>query len=830
MNSTISIQQLNQLRAEFRAFIRETHMDWSDSTISTHASDAFYAFNNNIGVDFWSCFASNESLLAAKEKIREYIATEKQYDRADERATGYYSSMHLLKEFLDEKHPTLVEDWSGKAMSDIYLKTAFQNWMRTQKKSNGEPYKSGTINAYSTALKNSTVKLDLGDAVLGDLFYYTDAAEFEEAHKIILAAPNFEEVDISAGNKAYSNGMVLFGRFLREYGEPHCWIFQGNPKYYDVVGAVKALDSIEWSVNQYPKQIKSGDVAYIWLSGSEGGIVAAGTITCDPEMRNPVVDDPYTLSDTLHDKPHLAVDIKLERKFLNSVISRTTLLVDERTKKLEILTYPGATNFRVTKEQQAVIESIIDGTYERVPATADAVITPVITNKKRYWMYAPGEGSRLWNEFYEKGIMGIGWDEIGDLSAFPSKEAMKDKMKVVYGDDVSYKNAGHATWQFANEVKPGDVVFVKHGLHKLIGRGIVTSDYIYDTDRIEYKHTHKVNWTNKGEWRHDGQIVMKTLTDITPYTDYHHKLEDMFVAANEDEVEPVDEAVHYDSYTGEDFLADVYMSEERYNTLKGLLLKKKNIILQGAPGVGKTYAAERLAFSIMGEKDTSRVKVVQFHQSYSYEDFIMGYRPDGNGFSLAKGPFYEFCKEAEPDDREYFFIIDEINRGNLSRIFGELLMLIESDKRGEKHAIRLLYAGEQFSVPENIHIIGMMNTADRSLAMIDYALRRRFAFFEFEPAFATEGFRMYQASIANRKFDALIETVDAMNRYIAADASLGSGFRVGHSYFCTSDVVDDAWLSDVVEYELVPLIKEYWFDEPSKVEQWSQRLRGAIHG
>lgn len=258
------------------------------------------------------------------------------------------------------------------------------------------------------------------------------------------------------------------------------------------------------------------------------------------------------------------------------------------------------------------------------------------------------------------------------------------------------------------------------------------------------------------------------------------------------------------------------------------MLRKKNIILQGAPGVGKTYAAERLAYSIMGEKDTSRVMVIQFHQSYSYEDFIMGYRPNDNGFVLAKGPFYNFCKDAEHDDREYFFIIDEINRGNLSKIFGELLMLIENDKRGKE--VRLLYSDEQFSVPRNVHIIGMMNTADRSLAMIDYALRRRFAFFEFEPAFKSEGFITYQASIANRKFDSLINTVVEMNKVICEDASLGSGFRIGHSYFCTGDVVDDAWLYDLVEYELVPLIKEFWFDESSKVEQWILKLQGAING
>lgn len=228
----------------------------------------------------------------------------------------------------------------------------------------------------------------------------------------------------------------------------------------------------------------------------------------------------------------------------------------------------------------------------------------------------------------------------------------------------------------------------------------------------------------------------------------------------------------------------------------------------------------------MGERDTSRVKIVQFHQSYSYEDFIMGYRPSEKGFTLAQGPFYQFCKEAEPDEREYFFIIDEINRGNLSKIFGELLMLIESDKRGQQ--LRLLYSDEQFSVPDNVYIIGMMNTADRSLAMIDYALRRRFAFFEFEPAFESEGFKNYQYQMAYEKFDSLVATVVQLNRVIAQDASLGSGFQIGHSYFCSEEPIDDAWLANVVEYELLPLIREYWFDEPSKAAEWARKLRGAV--
>ena len=346
-----------------------------------------------------------------------------------------------------------------------------------------------------------------------------------------------------------------------------------------------------------------------------------------------------------------------------------------------------------------------------------------------YWIYSPGDNACMWDEFYNLGIMGIGWDDVTDLKEFTSKEEIKDYMKKVYDPSYSYKNNAHCLWQFANEIKIGDVIFVKKGMHKIIGKGVVTSEYIYDSARETYKHIRKVEWTNKGEWEHPGQAVMKTLTCISPYPDYVQRLLSLFA---EDILEETSEQIEikYPPYTKDDFLNKVYMDEDTYNTLTELLEAKYNVILQGAPGVGKTFAAKRLAYSIMGQKDTSRVAMVQFHQSYSYEDFIQGYRPSKDGFELVNGAFYKFCKEAEEDnERPYFFIIDEINRGNLSKILGELMMLIEKDKRGEK--IKLLYSNEWFTVPQNVRIIGMMNTADRSLALMDYALRRRFAFFDF---------------------------------------------------------------------------------------------------
>lgn len=284
-----------------------------------------------------------------------------------------------------------------------------------------------------------------------------------------------------------------------------------------------------------------------------------------------------------------------------------------------------------------------------------------------------------------------------------------------------------------------------------------------------------------------------------------------------------------EAYDKKKFLSEVFMLENQYDSLVSILMNKKNIILQGAPGVGKTFAAKRLAYSIMGEIDEQRVEFIQFHQSYSYEDFIMGYKPTESGFELKEGIFYKFCQlAANHPDKEYFFIIDEINRGNMSKIFGELLMLIENDYRGAKAT--LAYNDMKFAVPRNLYIIGMMNTADRSLAMIDYALRRRFSFFEMSPGFNSEGFINYQKDLNSETFDELIDVIKELNETIKTDRSLGEGFCIGHSYFCNQLQITDRWINEVIEFDIIPTLKEYWFDEGSKVDAWSNKLRGVLNG
>ena len=574
----------------------------------------------------------------------------------------------------------------------------------------------------------------------------------------------------------------------------------------------------------------------------------------------------------------------------------------------------------------------------------------------KYWIYSPGENASKWGWCQENSMMCIGWSEMGDLSVFGSLEEVRSKMQIVYNNpESSFKNDSLAVWEFVREMKPGDIVIAKKGKSKIIGKGTVTGNYIYNTSYGEYCNVRSVKWTHVGEWDAPHESAMKTLTDITKYPDYVNDIEllfsptsakqywwlvaspkmwsmrdmrinevqeyslyndngnarrifknfldaktgdlvigyeatptkqivallevhkqndgkliwfkkietlgapidystlksmpelknmEFFVNSNgslfkltEDEFNIIMETIREENpitapstvkdYTKADFLNEVYVSDDDFEKLKALILRKKNVILQGAPGVGKTFAAKRLAYAIMGKQNDSCLEQIQFHQNYSYEDFMMGFKPnDSGGFDMKNGIFYRFCKRAAADpDNPYFFIIDEINRGNLSKIFGELLMLIESDYRDRP--IRLSYRDEEFSVPSNIHIIGMMNTADRSLAMIDYALRRRFSFFEMKPGFDSEGFKKYLDDINDEQLNKVISAVQELNKTIAEDSSLGNGFCIGHSYFCNLDS-GNLQLSNIVEYDIIPMLREYWFDNDEKFREESQKLKAAL--
>ena len=593
--------------------------------------------------------------------------------------------------------------------------------------------------------------------------------------------------------------------------------------------------------------------------------------------------------------------------------------------------------------------------YMKTSQAAEKEREEAAKSRNNYWVYAPGEKAVYWDMYYEEGIMGLGWNKLGDLKEIGDLNSIESRLKWSYGSDKSPAKNADMLYSFAYEMKPGDIVFVKKGRTHILGRGIVSSDYYYDGEREFQPHLRKVKWTDKGDWELENQMPIKTLTKISGYkiveklnalideevekpeepagknywwlvanpkiwsitgmkigeeqsyslySENGHKrnifqnfldakagdvvlgyessptkqivclltiskendgeelyfkmteklpvpidlatlkntpgLEQMefmrnqqgsFFKVTPNEYDIIMELVRWDKkanepYTEKDFLDEVFVTKKDFDTLKNLLLRKKNLILQGAPGVGKTFAARRLAYAIMGEKDENRVMPVQFHQNYSYEDFVMGYKPNENGgFDMKYGIFREFCNRAAVDrEHKYFFIIDEINRGNLSKIFGELLMLVESDYRDIK--IQLSYNEEKFAVPSNIYIIGMMNTADRSLAMIDYALRRRFSFFEMKPGFETDSYKKNILAWSSPQLRNLVNAIIELNKVITDDDSLGSGFCIGHSSLKKKKKGFD--LESIVEYDIIPMLREYWFDNDEQFYQQADKLRNAL--
>lgn len=414
--------------------------------------------------------------------------------------------------------------------------------------------------------------------------------------------------------------------------------------------------------------------------------------------------------------------------------------------------------------------------------------------------------------------------------------------------------------KYPDKIKQGDRVFfwMSGAEAGCLGRGVIRTDpqemeelpeerqFHTDPDkiagastlRVEIEITHRIEPPISREILL-GHSVLKNMTVLKAPQGSHFLLTEHEAIVLEELSHSSHSQTKAAPFSLDDAHTGLFLPRTEFERILAALGRKKNVVLQGAPGVGKTFIAYRLAYALLGQEDPSRVEMIQFHQSYAYEDFIQGYRPkEDGGFHRRGGRFFDFCNHARTDvARDYVFIIDEINRGNLSKIFGELMMLIEHDKRGSEWAIPLTYSNVEdprFSVPENVHLLGLMNTADRSLALVDYALRRRFVFFTLTSQFGSEAFRDHLLRLGTPApiVQHIVQTMGELNRAICDDQkNLGPGFAVGHSFFChpPQAVLDspDAWSrwhADIIDQEIAPLLREYWFDDPEHAEQEIRRL------
>ena len=416
--------------------------------------------------------------------------------------------------------------------------------------------------------------------------------------------------------------------------------------------------------------------------------------------------------------------------------------------------------------------------------------------------------------FLELNQIDIGFQWHTDVGAVNSREEFNDLLtEEGRSADTSAhpRSAGTQLWQFAHEMAVGDLVLVPLP-GKQVHIGEVTGPYRFDSNSSGHSHIRSVRW----------------LAQSVPYERVGKAATDAFVRWTVQQIDDPDVLAHVRTFPSEptgrqappslNALAEELMLDVGFlRKVERLLEEKRQVIFQGPPGTGKTYVARELARALAGSGE--RVRLVQFHPSYAYEDFVQGYRPtlkDGQaGFELRDGPLVQMAEQAQdaPSER-HFLVIDEINRGNLAKVFGELYFLLEY--RGPEHAMQLQYSDKRFSLPDNLSIIGTMNTADRSIALVDLALRRRFSFVEFHPGKApVEG--LLGRWLERKEIDLpwLARVVDLANTKLDNREA-----AIGPSYFMKDDL-DEERVGRIWEHDVLPYIEEQLYGQHERLAEFA---------
>jgi len=678
--------------------------------------------------------------------------------------------------------------------------------------------------------------------------------------------------------------------------EDNYWIFQGNPNLFDFEKGFKEDLIDNWTVTTHKDKIKNGDKFIIWLTGKNAGCYALGEVTADPQMIEKSKDDHLWNKDP---KKRLMAGIKITHNLIDKPILKANIIDLEELAGLKAGNQ--GTNFTLEKKE-----------YLKFLELADSM------NKKRYWLYAPGENAKKWGEFYDAGVMALDWGELGDLNQYETKQDIADKLIELDGTGSSKKNDATANYEFKDIIAVGDIIIAKKGRKEYLGYGVVESDYYYDDNKGDYKTRRKVNWKKKGTWEEDGKIVLKTLTDITKYPEYVDKLIKLIGIEDGNSPDkislPLNTIIYGPPGTGKTYrlkneFFEKFTDEQSIQTKEEfcdeliqdiswwqvisivmLDLKKAKVqkifdhpLIQAKASISETKTPKNTIWSLLQrhtkddcpnvnfkkrdnpqffEKDNQstwtideeiaktetpdfyevlekyqnfkpqteskkRYVFTTFHQSFSYEDFIEGIKPillktDDDlepqevSYHIENGIFKKIVDKALKDpEKKYAIFIDEINRGNIANIFGELITLIEEDKRKgcDNYIPAILpYSKTEFGVPKNLYIIGTMNTADRSVEALDNALRRRFSFLEMNPEPVKLSLEEFACEGVN-----LEKLLSAINNRI--EKLLDKDYCIGHSYFM--NITDQKnpleELKLIFSNRILPLLQEYFYGDWGKI-------------